>query len=166
MRRDIIDNVDIKISRGVHMEIEEVIGKCFFVKVYTKNKKIEISNSKVFGNDAPNIFIKSLKKLESKSIKREYLRWEGESEAYIWILDKNKDILDLEIWLGSSNLITIYEGEEVLKEKERLIFSERTSYKRFVQNVKEAFHTYFDFKEEKNHEYEIDFRLLDSLRGY
>ena len=112
---------------NVKIEIDDVIGKWFFMHLFTKDK-----------------------------------------EVYIWILNKKEDEFNIEIWLGLGklSLIMFYEGEEVLKDKDKILFSATTSYYYFVQNVKEAFHTYFDFKEEKNHEYEIDFRLLDSLRGY
>lgn len=151
------DNEEVRISRGIHIEIQEVIGKCFFMKVYTKSKEIQISNSSIFRNDAPNIFLRALKELESQPDGKKYLRWEEESESYIWILEKKKDVLDLEIWLGGDNLIMVYEGEEVLEDREELIFSERTSYRRFVQNVEKEFRRYFMEEKGKKHSYKINF---------
>ena len=154
------ENTDVKISRGVYIEIQEVVGKCFFMRVYTKNTEVQISNSSIFGNDAPNIFLKTLKELESCPNGKKYLRWEGESESYIWILDKKKDVLDLEIWLGKEGSIMVYEGEEALEDKEELIFSERTSYRRFVENVKKEFCRYFREEKGKRTSYEIKNNFL------
>lgn len=153
-----IENVNIRIS--------DVVEKWFYLVISTKNVEIEIVNSSLFGNDAPNILLKTLKWFETQFSGNKYLRWEGESEAYIWILDKKDDIFNIEIWLGGYGLIMLYEGEELLRKKEKLLLSATTSYYYFIQNLKEAFHNYFDFKEEKDYEYEIDFRLLESLRGY
>ncbi len=153
---------------NVKIEIDDIIGKWFFMHLFTKDKEVYLANSSLFGNDAPNILIRTLKWFATQSVGTKYLRWEEESQSYIWILNKKEDEFNIEIWLGLGklSLIMFYEGEEVLKDKDKILFSATTSYYYFVQNVKEAFHTYFDFKEEKNHEYEIDFRLLDSLKGY
>ena len=151
---------------NINIEIQCVVEKCFYMKLFTENKEVYLENSSIFGNDAPNILIKALKWFDTQSNGTKYLRWYGESEAYIWILNKKNDVFEIEIWLGGEYFITVYEGEEALRDKKKILFSAITSYYYFVQNIKEAFHTYFDFKEERDYEYEINFRLLDSLKGY
>ena len=102
---------------NVNIEIIEVIEKIFYAKLFTENQEVHVDNSSFAGNDAPNILIKTLKWFSTQSTGTKYLRWEGESDSTIWILNKKEDIFNIEIWLGGISMGMFFEGEEVLRDK-------------------------------------------------
>lgn len=150
----------------VDIEIIDLVEKWFYMKIYTDNRQAILQNSNLFGNDAPNIFLETLKLLEMQETGIKYLRWEGESNSYIWLLEKKEDVLLIEVWSGESRLNQMYEGIEVLRERKELLFSVTTSFYCFVQSVKKAFQEYL-FNDEKNDsEYNICVNMVNKLKGY
>ncbi|MDO5410418.1 MAG: hypothetical protein Q4F21_08195 [Lachnospiraceae bacterium] len=149
----------------VDIRIIDIIGKWFIMRLFTEKNTITIQNSCLFGNDAPSIFLRVLYRLAKKKSVEEYIKWDEESGAYIWILIKEEDDLTIEIWSSLSTLNFFYDGKEILREKRNeLLFEVKTSFYFFTQNVIDEFENNKSIFNKEAVEYEFPTKVLMELK--
>ena len=124
------------------------------VKISNEAKSIEIYNSQYLSNDALKILLRNLNELAFNESGTKWLCWHGEPYAYIWKLDKLKDIIHYEIFEpenGSENLM--YEGIELANEKvHEFLISGETSFLDMYRKIYSFFEEYSDGDKLKDYE--------------
>lgn len=100
-----------------------------------------------------------------------WLCWHGESNSYIWHLEKNEDILTFDIWNGISSFGLPYEGKESKKVvlQNDILFKTETSYYCFLVTLYETFLKYSYEKGLKEYEqgtYQFPKKEFHELKRY
>lgn len=131
-------------SEYLQFQITSLENGWIFAEISNADKKVHLANSYLGGQELPKAMLHALNRLLSEDSSTEWICWHGESQAFIWHLERQGRDLHLEVFrAGYSFGFPVYgDGLEEIANKAELIVSLNADIWMFAQTVCDAFKEY------------------------